>query len=124
LSRNVLSVTFRVPSSLRAPPPPAEELLSNRVLAETVRVPLLSMPLPPSARPFSMVIPEIVTVTPDGTAKTPTVSFPLTAMVVAPGPAMVRSTAMSMVPARTMGELGGQETEKLTVSPEAAFCTS
>ena len=61
---------------------------------------------------------------PTATMKTRLALFPLTARVLAPDPSMVRFVVMSIVLVGTMGEPGGQDTEKVTVSPEAAFATS
>jgi hypothetical protein len=71
-----------------------------------------------------MVMPEILAVTPEGTPKTSTALFPLTARVVGPGPMIVRFVLSSMVLLSTMGALEGQETEKVMVSPEAAPATT
>ena len=63
-------------------------------------------------------------VTPDATSNTPLDPPPVTATELAPGPSIDRFTAMSTAAVSEMGELGGQDTEKLTVSPGAAAPTT
>jgi hypothetical protein len=66
----------------------------------------------------------MLAVTPELTANTDTPPPPLTARVLGPGPSMVRFVTMSTVLERVIGELGGQDTENVIVSPDAAFATS
>jgi len=56
--------------------------------------------------------------------KTWTVSAPLTASWLAPGPVIVKFWVMAMALARVMGADGGQETEKVIVSPAPALLTA
>ena len=104
----VLLITIRVLPKLKMPPPPPDEL-PEIVLLVTISVLVLSsrMPPPPSVtqrqpvltgEPFSMVTPEITTVSPGaGIWKTRTDLFPLIARLDGPGPLIVRLVVMSSV---------------------------
>ena len=101
LSDNVLFDTVSRPP-LKMPPPFALERLPEIVASVRMAVAPLKMAPPFGELPSSMVRPEMATVAPDSTWKTPTAPFPLTAMEPGPGPSMVRSWAMSMVLTRVM----------------------
>jgi hypothetical protein len=72
--------------------------------------------------PFSMVNPEMLTTAPELIVKTVNAFAPLTAIVLAPGPEMVRDWPMLIVAAKVIGEAGGHDrpAAKVTVSPAAA----
>src|SRR5438876_3612763 len=123
----VLLITIRVLPKLKMPPPPPDEL-PEIVLLVTISVLVLSsrMPPPPSVtqrqpvltgEPFSMVTPEITTVSPGaGIWKTRTDLFPLIARLDGPGPLIVRLVVMSSVLLSVIVPV----TPKLIVSPELA----
>src|SRR5262245_38033014 len=79
------------PTSLRMPPPPAPPTLWLAVTAQSarVRLPALSMPPPAAAVPFVVVRLLIVTVFPALTAKTRLALLPLTVSRSWPRPSMV-----------------------------------
>src|ERR1039458_138634 len=101
------------------PPPPSTcEPLPVRVVSVRVTVPRLL--LMPFSAAFSMVSPEMA-------ATTLNISRPpLTAMVLGPGPVMVRDRLMLRVVVKVMGELGGHVRPdwKVMESPEPAAPTS
>src|SRR5580704_14465594 len=93
LPEMVLLVTFSMPLlPLRMPPPLVAELPEMVLLVKVTMPPLLKMPPPLAELPFSMVRPEMNTVTLviQNTEPTAALLFPLTARMDAPGPLMVR----------------------------------
>ena len=84
----VLLVTVSMLPSLMPPPVPAELPEMTQLFTVSVLTPVTLMPPPKFVLPFSIVRPEMATL--PLTQNTLPTAFPLTAIVDAPGPLMVR----------------------------------